>query len=238
MQTPSMKTTVSKCLELATYSIRMFGKFSSNVALTNLAQEMIAAKTKLDTAQQQYETAVREVLPARVDVKYENHVSDRRIRLTQQKVEMADGKKGGRIAGLVFPDGSTPITRLLGDSQTKAMSDLEGRLESAVSLWPEAATEKADITKHREAYVAALKYRNDLGQAVRDKRALRNAAKEIFITKYAEITSRVAAEFPRDSVMQDLFFDEARSKSALAEADADGEDEAANDETTGDIKTG
>jgi len=238
MQTPSMKTTVSKCLELATYSIRMFGKFSSNVALTNLAQEMIAAKTNLDTAQQQYETAVREVLSARVDVKYENHVSDRRIRLTQQKVEMADGKKGGRIAGLVFPEGSTPITRLLGDSQTKAMSDLEGRLESAVSLWPEAATEKADITKHREAYVAALKYRNDLGQAVRDKRALRNAAKEMFITKYTEITSRVAAEFPRDSVMQDLFFDEARSKSALAEADADGEDEAANDETTSDTKTG
>lgn len=238
MQTPSMDTPISKCQELATYSIRMFGKFSTNVVLTALAAEMTAVKTNLATAQQNYEMAVLEILPARVDVKYENHVSDRRVRLTQQKVEIADGKKGGRIAALVFPDGSTPITRLLGDSQIKAMSDLEGRLESAMTLWPEAEAEKADIAKHREAYAAALQHRKDVGQNVRNKRALRNAAKEAFITKYAEIASRVAAEFPRDSVMQDLFFDEVRTKSALAEADQD--DEAAPDaeENTGGTKTG
>ena len=58
-----------------------------------------------------------------------------------------------------------------------------------------------------------------MGQNVRNNRALRNATKEVFITKYAELASRVAAEFPRDSVMQDLFFDEVRAKFALAEAD-------------------
>lgn len=237
MQTPSMDTPVSKCLEIATYSIRMFGKFSTNVVLTALAAEMTEAQTSLATSQQEYEAAVREILPARVDVKYENHVSDRRIRLTQQKCEIADGKKGGRIHALVFPDGSTPITRLLGDSQIKAMSDLEGRLESAITLWPEAASEKADIRQHHEAYEAALKHRNDVGQNVRNKRALRNAAKEAFITKYAEIASRVAAEFPRDSVMQDLFFDEVRTKSALAKADADDSD-AGDEENTGESKTG
>ncbi len=238
MQTPTMKTPVSKCLELATYSIRMFGKFSTNIVLTGLAAEMSAAKTNIATAQQQYETAVKEVLPARVDVKYENHASDRRIRLTQQKVEIADGKKGGRIAGLVFKDGSTQITRLLGDSQIQAMSDLEGCLESAVTLWPEAADEKIDIAKHRESYATALKYRKDLRQAVRDKRAMRNASKEAYITRYAAITSRVEAEFPRDSAMQDLFFDEVRSKSALAEADEDSNDVPADDENTGDTNKG
>jgi hypothetical protein len=238
MQLTTMKTRVSKCLELATYSIRMFGKFPTNTVLTALAADMTAAKASLATAQQDYEDAVRAVLPARVDVKYENHVSDRRVRLTQQKSEMADGKKGGRIATLVFPDGSTPITRLLGDSQIKAMSDLEGRLESAVNLWPDAAAEKTDIAKHREAYTTALAYRSDLGQTVRNKRAMRNAAKEAFITKYAEITSRVEAEFPRDSVMQDLFFDEVRTKSALAEADEDEETEAESEETTAETKPG
>ena len=237
MQNPSMDTPVSKCLELATYSIRMFGKFPTNVVLTALAAEMTAAKNSLHADQQQYEAAVLEILPARVDVKYENHTSDRRIRLTQQKVEMADGKKGGRIAELVFPDGSTPITRLLGDSQIKAMADLEGRLESAVTLWPEAAAEKADIAKLRESYETALKHRSAVGQTVRNKRALRNAAKEAFITKYAEITHRVGAEFPRDTPMQDLFFDEVRSKSALAEADAD-DSESGNEENTGEPKPG
>lgn len=238
MQTPTMKTRVSKCLELATYSIRMFGKFPANVVLTSLAAEMAAAKTHLITSQQAYEAAVQEILPARVDVKYENHSSDRRVRLTQQKVEIADGKKGGRIAGLVFPDGSTPITRLQGASQVEAMSDLEGLLESATTLWAEAAAEKADIAKVREAYADALKYRTQVGQNVRNKRALRNAAKEAFITTYAGIASRVAAEFPRDSAMQDLFFDEVRTKSALAEADEDDDAEAGGEESTGESKTG
>jgi hypothetical protein len=236
MQTPSMDTRVSKCIEIATHSIRMFGKFPANAVLTALAVEMTTAKDNLAAAQQHYEAAVQAILPARVDVKYENHVSDRRVRLVQQKVEIADGKKNGRIAALVFPDGSTTITKLSGDSQINAMSDLEGRLESVVSLWPDAATEKADIAKNREAYAAALKYRNDLEQIVRNKRALRNAAKEVFITKYAEIASRVAAEFPRDSVMQDLFFDEVRAKSALAEADED-ESNDSSAENTDETKT-
>jgi hypothetical protein len=118
------------------------------------------------------------------------------------------------------------------------MSDLEGRLESAHNLWPDAATEKVDIAKHRESYATALKYRKDLGQIVRNKRAMRNAAKEAYITKYVEITSRIAAEFPRDTTMHDLFFDDARTKSALAEADEDENVESSDDENTGDNKPG
>jgi len=231
MQTPTMNTPVSKCLELATYVIRMLGKFSTNVVLTALAAEMNAAKNHLAALQNDYEVAVEAILPARVDVKYENHVSDRRIRLTQQKVEIADGKKGGRIGVLVFPEGSTPITRLVGDSQIRAMSDLEGRLQSVETLWPDAAEEKTEIGKHRDNYALALKHRNDVAQNVRNKRALRQAAKEAFITKYAEVGSRVAAEFPRDTAMQDLFFDDVRSASALAQADED-ESESGSSENT------
>lgn len=237
MQSPSMNTRVSKCLELATYSIRMFGKYATNVVLADLAAQMIAAKTSLGTAQENYEIAVRDILPARVDVKYENHISDRRIRLTQQKVEIADGKRGGRIANLVFPDGSTTITRLLGDSQIEAMLNLEGRIASATEVWADAKTEKADIEQHRKNYQIALEHRKTVGQTVRDKRALRNAAKEAFLTKYAEIQSRVGAEFPRDDVMQDLFFDEVRAKSDLAQADEDSND-TSEQETTSEAAKG
>lgn len=224
MQTPTSKTPITKCLELATYAIRMFGKFSTNVVLTALAAELTSAKNNLGNAQQNYAHAIDELLNARVDVKFENHRSDRRIRQTQQKAELADGKKYGPIATMVFPDGSTPITRLIGDSQVQAMADLQGRLDSAVSLWPDAAIEKAEIASHREDYATALKSRADISQNIRDKRALRNAAKEAFLNKYAEITSRVAAEFPRDTTSQDLFFDDVRTKSALEEAENDDSD--------------
>lgn len=238
MQTPTTKTPVSKCLELATYAIRMFAKFTSNAALADFSAQLTIAKSNLAAAQLQYEEAGQEILPVRVDVKYENWRSDRRIRLTQQKAEMADGKKGGRIATVLFPDGSAPITRLIGDSQIKEMSDLEGRLDAVVDLWPDAAAEKTDIAQHRESYSTALKARDDQAQTARNKRALRNAAKEAFITKYVEITNRVAAEYPRDTVMQDLFFDEVRTKSAVEEADGDDGADAGGKETTGEVKPG
>lgn len=228
MQNPTPKTPITKCLELATYAIRMFGKFPTNVVLTALAAELTAEKNNLGNAQQSYAQAIDELLNARVDVKFENHRSDRRIRQTQQKAELADGRKNGPIATMVFPDGSTPITRLVGDSQIQAMADLEGRLDAAIKLWPEAATEKADIVSHREAYAAALKSRADISQNIRNKRASRNAAKEAFLNKYAEITSRVAAEFPRDTTSQDLFFDDVRTKSALEQAENDDDSDASD----------
>ena len=67
---------------------------------------------------------------------------------------------------------------------------------------------------------------------------MRDAAKEAFITKYVGITSRVAAEFPRDSAMQDLFFDEARTRSALAQADEEDGAEALGEESSGESASG
>ena len=108
MQTPTGRTPVSKCLELAAYSARMLIKFPAHAGLALFAAQMQTAAQALSDAQTAYADAVRAILPTRVDVKYENFVSDRRIRLTQQKAEMADGKKGGAIAKQGFPEGSAP----------------------------------------------------------------------------------------------------------------------------------
>lgn len=202
----------------------MFGKFPDNLALAAFAAELGAVKNDVAAAQSSYEAAVRDIIPARVDVKYENLTSDRRIRLTQQKAEIADGKKDGKINAALFPEGSAAITRLQGDSQTKAMEDLEGRLEASISPWSDAAAEKADIKLHRERYQKALDGRRAAGQTARNLGALRDAAKDRFVTKYTQLQARVEAEFPRDKAMQDLFFDEVRTKSALEEADEGAEE--------------
>ncbi|MDI1447301.1 hypothetical protein [Polyangium sp. 6x1] len=233
-----MNTPVSKCLDLAAYSARMLGKFTNLPALIALGAEMTAAAAELSAAQAAYEKAVTDILPMRVDVKYENYVSDRRIRVTQQKAEIADGKRGGRIAGIVFPEGSAPITRLVGASQVQAMVDLEGRLKSAQDLWSDASAEKEAIGQHREQYDKALTARKNAGQNARDMRAARNAAKDKFLHKYAEIMSRVEAEFPKDRATQDLFFDEVRTKSSLATADTSTGDEADDEGVEGETSGG
>jgi hypothetical protein len=96
---------------------------------------MATVKNKLATNHQNYEAAVVDILPTRVDVKYENHVSDRRLCLTHQKIEIVDGKRGVRIASLVFPDGSATVTRLQGESQIQKMNDFEGLLASVANEW-------------------------------------------------------------------------------------------------------
>jgi len=223
LRSPTRNTPVSKCRDLAAYSARMFSKFPQHTVLASLQTKVESAASTLAAAQDAYEVAVQAILPARVDVKYENYVSDRRIRLCQQKAEMADGRRGGKIASLVYPEGSATIIRLVGASQVQAMRDLEGRLAAAESVWTESTGEKSDIEKHRVSYQAALDTRQAAGQKARDLRAARDAAKEQFLTTYAEVMSRVEAEFPRDKVMQELFFDEVRTKSALEAADEGGE---------------
>ncbi len=219
MQTPTSKTPVSKCLDLAAYTTRMLAKFPGNAGLAPLAAKLQSASLALSTAQNAYADAVTAILPTRVDVKYENFVSDRRIRLTQQKAEMADGKKGGPIATQAFPEGSAPIVRLIGMSQVDEMANLSGRLAAIAGKWPEAAAEAQAITLLRHDYKTAVDGRSHAGQIATNLRAVRDVAREAFLTVYDEITSRVAAEFPRDTVMQDLFFDDVRAQSAAAQAD-------------------
>ena len=60
----------------------------------------------------------------------------------------------------------------------------------------------------RKSYEAALSARREALQNASNERTARDLAKEDFLSVYAEIASRVKAEFPRDRKMQDLFFDE------------------------------
>lgn len=100
------------------------------------------------------------------------------------------------------------------------MANLEGRLAALAPVWPEASSEAQAISLLRHDYKKAIDGRSHAGQTATNLRAVRDVAKESFLTAYAEITSRVAAEFPRDTPMQDLFFDDVRAQSAAAQADA------------------
>jgi len=216
MQSPSMKTPVSKCLDLATHAIVMLAKFPQNPDLAALIPKLTSAAHGLDTTQTLYLSAVKAILPARVEVKYQNFVSDRRVAQTQKKAQIA----GKTILAAVFPDGSQKITRLVGASQVDAMIALEGRLAAAATLWPDAAAEQQDIAAFRKGYAAAIAARATAGQDAAAVRATRDVAKRTFLAVYAEVQARVAAAFPLDTTMQDLFFDDLHTSSSAAQADA------------------
>lgn len=206
MRLPTMVTPVSKCLELADHSMYMLAKFPDKPRLAELSRRMGEGGQALEDAQRAYEREQRAFIRLRIDLSFEDYVSDARIRRTRKLIELHDGRRGGRVAAQVFPDGSLDFTRIQGATQLQAMRLLEGRLATAQDIWPEAASELADIAAHRERYAAALSARDNGQRRIKDLRIARDAVKERFLHLYAEIVSLVSAEFPRDRATVALFF--------------------------------
>ena len=224
MITPTEKTPIARCLELGLHTEHMLGKFPDNPRLAVLAGRMQAGNGTLEAADLEYQNALRSLIRLRIDVDFENYLSDRRVRRTRKAVEMYDERRGGRIAAAVLPDGSLDFSRIQGKKQIEAMRSLETRLAAAQDIWPEAGNELADVALHRIRYANAVAARDEGLRRVKDLRLQRNAARERFLHLYAEIVSLVAAEFPRDRATQELFFLDAYEKPGRSSEDGeDGE---------------
>ena len=224
MQLPTPKTPVSKCIALGMFAEGMFGEIPDNPVLAELSAAVGDVTAGLSTAQSTYAAAVLAIIPPRIKVKYADFISDKVVRSVQRAAETADGEKNGKIAAAVFPQGVTPIVRPSGQTQCDQMRALEGRLEAAQPIWPGAAAEKAKVAAERVKYEAALAARRTAMEAAATLRAKRDVAKEDFLDVYAAAAGRVKEQFPRNRVMQDLFFD--RVVDAVVEDDdAEGGDE-------------
>lgn len=227
MQTPTKKTPVSKCINLARFAETMFSKFPKNPALTALTATLAAARGTLTASQDAYAKAISEIVHTRAEVRFADYIADKGVRSAIRAAEDADGRKNGKIVSMLAPQGITPIIKPVGATQVKEMHDLEGRLEAAAGAWAGALATRAEITTLRTNYEAALENRRAATQKASNARATRDAAKEDFLDVYAEITARVKAEFPRDRPMQDLFFDAVSEDGAPAEDAGDDDDDAA-----------
>ncbi len=207
MEIPTTKTPVAKCLTLATYSCQMMSQFSSPTDLAEFATKLSLARDKLEQAEENYQAAETNMLPARVGVMFANYAADEGVKQAHRFAELADGEARGPYVTHLFPDGTNAIVKLLGSTQIKEMRALEGRYAGLISRWNDAQNEKDKISLLRERYELALTARANALQALSDTRSARDLAKEDFLDMYAEIANRVRALFPRNRTKQDLFFD-------------------------------
>jgi hypothetical protein len=227
---PNRDTPVPRCLELARYTEHMLGKFPDNPRLVALSARMREGSGALEAAHLAHESEYRVLERVRIDVDFENYLSDARVRRTRKLVELEDGQAGGRIASQVLSAGSLDMSRIQGARQIEAMRMLELRLRNVQDLWPGAAAELAEIVAYRTRYGAALDAREACLRRIQQLRLARDSVKERFLRLYAEIASLVQAEFPRDRRTQELFFRDAYERRPAA-TPGDG----ADDEPTGDV---
>ena len=234
MQSPTSQTPIARCLALGAYAGQMLGKFPDNPLLVDLSQRMFLGVSTLRAAEQEVVTKQDALLLARVDLGYADYDSDQATRSSKKRAEIADGAPRGHIVSRVFPGGIADITRRFGESQIVAMRTIETRIANARSIWPDAEQELTRLQGSRERYEVALAARNQARQDLRDARTNRNAAREHFIDLYAEISSLVKAEFPRNRVLQDLFFDRVRARPAAADEFSTDPIESGDDDTGSD----
>jgi hypothetical protein len=234
---PDENTPVERCAEMSAYTEHMLAKFADNPRLVALIPRLGTSRDTLEAADLALRSEQRALMRLRIDVDFENYLSDRRVRRTRKMVEMHDGRRGGRIAAQILPDGSLDFSRIQGAKQIEAMRALEARLAATGDIWPEAVSELGDITQHRMRYGAAISARDEGLQRVKDLRTTRNAARERFLQVYAEVVSLVAAEFPRDRETQELFFLDARERPGRS-GDGDELPEEPGDELPGEPAAG
>ncbi|MBI5498565.1 MAG: hypothetical protein HY904_26425 [Deltaproteobacteria bacterium] len=214
MEKPTSKTPVSRCEELSLFSQTAMRSFTEQPALIPYADALALATAPLVAAHAEVTVAVRGLLPVRVKVRFTEYFAEVGVRALHKRAEAADGKKDGKIAKALFPNGLGPVVAPTGPAQVKAMEELEGRLKAAGALWPQAADELVKVMALRTEYATAVDARRAGVLAAVAARAQRTLNKEDFLDAYAKACAGVAGLFPRDRRLQNLFFDDLNTDSA------------------------
>jgi hypothetical protein len=233
MKVPSKRTPVRKCLDGAGFSCRMFAMHEDDPRLVELGRKFDVGRIGLVQAEGRLIDTEAFLNLVRVDVTFEDYSSDRFLRRLLARIEAQDGRKGGRLSKLVFPDGVSDITKRQGDAQVEKMRALEARL-ATIQDWDDALNQMAALIVRRTRYENALAQRLAAERQVVTERANRDGTKERFLDLYAEIAAQVRSIFPRDRRTQDLFFDDLSPRSRRYAGEPDGElpDEPADDDET------
>jgi len=208
----------------------MLRAYGGEPALAELANALQKSTDHLMVLQAERVSVVKALISVRVHLKLADHRSDGVIRSVARAVEEADGGKNGRIATLVYPQGTTTIIKLFGESQVAAMTTLEDRIKAAGSTWPAASGHATRVAQARAEYQDALQKRATAMRLATEKRVLRDVGKEEFLDTFDSVANSIRQLFPRDRARQDLFFDRISTRRRGSEDAADDQDVDSPDE--------
>lgn len=180
-------------------------QFDETLAAANEAQ------AATDALADQYQIRLqlhRPVLNARALLRFAEYNVDRVIRSTHRAAEIQDGGRRGRIAGALFPNGLTSVTKPSGRGQVKPTKQLIDRLKLSTVAGMEAfravwlAKLETALAKLEAAISTYESARDAHDQAFQAELALRDAHWEMV----DRIMGMVRSAFPLDKDVQDVIF--------------------------------
>ena len=228
MQLVTAKTPISRCETASIYTQESLQRFSrlftvsdtERAKLNELAATLNASTASLLSAQADYRASVIALVGYRVGLKLVDFKADSVVRSAKRAADDA----GADIAGAVFPNGTTPIVKPVGQSEVTELQRLEGRI-AAASSWAAGAGQLALVTAVRGEYETAIRERGVASMAAGAKRAVRDNVREDFLDVFASVAAAIKQMFPRDRAKQDVFFESTRASAADDAEDPDDGDE-------------
>lgn len=219
METPSATLASERLLPLGEYHL---AALAETAELSDLHATFLVAHTELDRVARERVAAERAIIAVRVAIRFAERALERQLRATSAGAAALDGKQGGAIQGVLFPNGLNAETRPRTAKQVEAAQRVLNRVHTATLAEPLRASHEEALITRTNALSRALDARKaayaTLGAAIAQELSCRDD----FVRAYDANAGAIRQRFPKDKETQDLYFDAVSSRKA-----EDAEDEGA-----------
>ena len=211
MEIPSSTLAAERLLPLGEFHL---AALAETLELSDLGVTFLAVHTELDVAAALRVAAERALIAVRVAIRFAERGVERQLRATSAGAAALDGKQGGAIQGVLFPDGLNAETRPRTAKQVEAARRVLNRLHTATLAEPLRASHEEALITRANALAAALETRKaayaTLGAAI----AQELSSRDDFVRAYDANAGAIRQRFPKDRETQDLYFDTLSTRKA------------------------
>ena len=211
METPSSNLAAERLVPLGVFHL---SALSQTPELTDLHDTFAPVLAELEAAANNRLSMLKALIPVRVTVRFAERGVERSLRGLNAGAVALDGKAGGPIQAVLFPNGLNAETRPRTAKQVEAAQRVLNRLHTASLAEPLRAAHEEALIRSTNALVTALDARKAAYQNLGAAIAAELSSRDDFVRAYDANAGAIRQRFPKDKETQDLYFDAVSSRKA------------------------
>ncbi len=214
MQVPKSSMASKVLLDLGRYHLAALAQREEAKGLIAAFQPAHEALAMAKAAREQAEEAM---VGPRVAARFAEAELERVIRQLSLAAHVADNNAdSGPVYKALFPKGLDAELRPAGTTQVTVSQSLRARLDTQPTAAPMKASSLAELDKAIALLKQALEARTTAEGTLSLARAVEGGARARFVSAYDSNAGAIRQMFPRSRAMQDLHFDDFRTRPAAA----------------------
>lgn len=204
METPSPTMSAARLLLLGDYHLAALLQTPEH---SDLHAVFLPVNDGLRADASTRDAAERALIPVRVALRFAERNVERELRALSGACVSVDGKKGGAVQALLFPNGLNAETRPRTHKQLEAARRVLNRLRTSTPAEPLRATSEPRLLAATNALEAALDARKTANEVLGAAIAAEFSSRDDFVRAYDANAGAIRQRHPKDKETQDLYFD-------------------------------